>query len=157
MTNLAYDFSRFDVAEKKQPEVEAKASQMQVVRPREKQGSAIKGVIFAIFVMAVCCSMLYTRVKINELSNAVSDESTTLSTLQAEGVQLQAKIDCNMSLENIEDYAVNVLGMKKIDTSQMQCIKVKTDDVIKSEKAENKGFFRAISNGIEDLVEYLGF
>ena len=154
MTNAAYDLSRFDTEVNKveQP----KTAKLEVVRPAVKRGAAAKGMILAMFVVAVCCAMLFSMVRINELSNQVTYETEVLNKLKSEGVVLETRLDSEMSLANVEDYAINVLGMQKIETSQMQCITVQTDNVI-TKTENNESIFDALSNAVSGLMEYLKF
>ena len=154
MTNAAYDLSRFDTevntGKEKQP------VKMEVVRPAVKRGAVAKGLIFSMFVVAVCCAMLFSMVRINELSNQVAYETEVLNKLKSEGVVLETRLDSEMSLANVEDYAVNVLGMQKIETSQMECINIKTENVI-SKTESDEIFFAFLSNAVSGLMEYLKF
>lgn len=154
MTNAAYDLSRFDTEATKAPQT--KPAQMEVVHTELKKSTVVKGFILAVFVMAVCSAMLYSMVRINELSNQVTAETEMLDKLKSEGVVLETRLDSEMSLENVEEYAKNVLGMQKIETSQMQCINIKTDNVITS-TAKNKSFFDILSDAAQGLMEYLKF
>ena len=155
MTNAAYDLSRFDTENKHNPEV--KPAQLQVVESSGiDRSTAIKCFALAMFVIAVCSAMLLSMVKINELTNQLSAENAALEKLKSECVILETRLDSEMSLANVEDYAINVLGMKKIETSQMQCITVKTDNIIQTTD-NKKNFFDVVSDVLQDLVEYLKF
>lgn len=155
MTNAAYDLSRFDTENKRIPQNQP--AQLQVVETTGvARSTAVKGVVLAIFIVAVCGAILLSMVKINELTNQLSAEKTALEKLKSECVILETRLDSEMSLSNVEDYATNVLGMKKIETSQMQGITVKTDNVITVTKTD-KGFFDYISDAFSGLMEYLKF
>ena len=154
MTNVAYDLSRFDIEKNKKVET---APKMEVVHSASlKRGTAIKGFVLSIFVFVVLGAMLLSMANINELSSTLAKETQTLNELKSESVVLQTRLDSQMSLANVEDYAKTVLGMQKLETSQMQCINVKTDNVIVSAKSK-KGFFDMLSNSIDSIMEYLKF
>ncbi|MGN0661114.1 MAG: hypothetical protein ACI4JX_05270 [Oscillospiraceae bacterium] len=157
MNNLAYDFARFDVTENKKTEKKQEKSEIQMVVPRAKKASYLKGAAFAMFAIAVCSMMLYSGVMVNEAKSELNDETAALTVLQSEGVRLESKLDNEMSLKNVEEYAVSVLGMKSIEASNMEYIKVPTSDTIKTADAKSgKGFFAALSNGFDSVMEYLG-
>ena len=58
-----------------------------------------------------------------------------------------------MSAKYVEDYAENVLGMKKMDSSQIKYIKTQTDDVVNIPE-QKKGFFAKVKGFFESCVEY---
>lgn len=158
-TNLAYDLARFDVeARQKAIKESPKASELKIVKPRRKKASPFKGIVVAMSAIAVCGSILYTHVMINESYNQIANEKKALDAAISEGVRLQSQIDSDMSLKNVEDYAVNELGMQRIDKTQIQYIKIKNDSVIEiNNKGKNKGPVLVLKDNAKDLLEYLGF
>jgi len=158
-TNLAYDLARFDVdarqkAVKDSPEV----NELKMIKPRRKKASPFKGVVAALSAIAVCGSILYMHVMINESYNQIATEKRALDAAISEGVRLQTEIDRDLSLKNVEDYAVDVLGMQRVDKTQIQYIKIKSDSVIEiNNKGKNKGPILALKDNAKDLLEYLGF
>lgn len=155
MTNAAYDLSRFDTENKRIEE--NKPAQLQVIESSGvARGTAVRGVALAIFIVAVLFAILLSMVKINELTNQLNAEKEALDKLKSECVILETRLDSEMSLANVEDYAINVLGMKKIETSQMQGITVKTDNVITVSQSD-KGFFESLYDAFSGLMEYLKF
>ena len=60
----------------------------------------------------------------------VSSLTNELTYAKAENVRLQTELESKISAKNVEEYAENVLGMKKIDPSQIKYIEIQTDDVV---------------------------
>lgn len=158
-TNVAYDLARFDVAAREKAIKEApKANELKIVKPRRRKASPLKGIIVAMSAIAVCGSILYTHVMINESCNQIALEKKELDAAISEGVRLQSQIDSDMSLKNVEDHAINVLGMEKIDKTQIQYIRIKSDSVIEiNNSSKNKGPILVLKDNARDLLEYLGF
>ncbi|NMA79434.1 MAG: hypothetical protein GX967_02160 [Clostridiales bacterium] len=158
-TNLAYDLARFDVeARQRVVEESPKANELKIVKPRRKKASPFKGVVVAMSAIAVCSAILYTHVMINESYTQISNQKKALDAAVSEGVRLQSEIDRDMSLKNVEDYAIDVLGMQRIDKTQIQYIKIKSDSVIEiNNKGKNKGPILVLKDNAKDLLEYLGF
>jgi len=85
--------------------------------------------------------------------NKVSDLNAQLHLAEAENVRLQSELESQMSAKNVEDYAENVLGMRKIDSSQIEYIKIRTGDVVTiPEKKQN--ILTRIKNFFDECVEY---
>ena len=58
-----------------------------------------------------------------------------------------------MSAKNVDDYAENVLGMKKIDSSQIKYIEIQTDDVVNIPK-QDEGVLAKVREIFDRCVEY---
>ena len=67
---------------------------------------------------------------------------------------MQTEIEANMSLKNVEAYAEDVLGLKKLDKSQITYIQIQNEDVVEVTQTESN-IFVSIKNKLDDIVEYL--
>ena len=85
--------------------------------------------------------------------NKVATLNNELELTKAENVRLQSELDSQVSAKNVEDYAENVLGMQKIDSSQIKYIKIQTGDVV-SIPAQEKGIAAKIKAFFDRCVEY---
>ena len=89
----------------------------------------------------------------NTMYNKVATLNNELELTKAENVRLQSELDSKVSAKNVEDYAENVLGMQKIDSSQIKYIKIQTGDVV-SIPAQEKGIAAKIKAFFDRCVEY---
>ena len=92
-TNLAYDLARFDVdarqkAVKDSPEV----NELKMIKPRRKKASPFKGVVAALSAIAVCGSILYMHVMINESYNQIATEKRALDAAISEECACKQKL-----------------------------------------------------------------
>ncbi|HKM32088.1 MAG TPA: hypothetical protein VJX95_00810 [Oscillospiraceae bacterium] len=159
-SNLAYDLAMFDEGARKRAQYERQRAQLQVVEKKaskEKKSSPVKGLLVSIFAISVCCAMLYSQVEINELYSEINTESNQLEMLRSDNVRLQAKIDERMSLRNVEEYASDVLGLQKIDKSQIEHITIDFGSTVVVDKNQNVGFFGKLEGSLNDFMEYIGF
>lgn len=155
--NTAYDLSVYEpknkVAPKQQdPNIKVKKNPVPVAR-RE---SAFKMFMRAAFIMLALCAILYGKVESNALFSEIHDLEQELKNLQSENITLAAEYEARTSLKNVEDYAENVLGLKKLDKAQIEYIELPSDRVIEIVETENKNIFIIIRNKINELREYLG-
>lgn len=118
-----------------------------------KFGSVL-GIIFISVLAAVLLgAVIYSLDKRNSLYNQVSSLNTQLHLSEAENARLQSELESAMSAKNVEDYAENVLGMRKIDSSQIEYIKIRTGDVVTIPEKKESVLTR-IKNFFDECVEY---
>lgn len=154
-SNLAYDLSRYEystakrVPEPKREQV-IKANQKAVA----KSGSATKTVAAVFTAGMLMCAILYGKAEETTLQAQITALNSQIDIENSEKVRMQTEIEGKTSLQNVEEYAENVLGLKKIEKSQIEYVQLQTDDVVEiSEPSTN--IFVAIKNKFYDILEYL--
>ena len=104
-----------------------------------------------LFAAAIMCAfVVLSYVQITEINSAKSALREELSTLKTEAEQLRVEYAMTFNLKEIEDYAVNTLGMVRLtDDNEMAVSSVRTDKgVVLSEEAEEP-------NVLSGLIGYL--
>ena len=92
----------------------------------------------------------------HRLFNEISDLEAQLKALEAENITLAAEYESATSVKNVEDYAQNVLGLQKLDKSQIEYVELEGDTVIEVVDAQKRNIFVMIQGWFADLCEYLG-
>ena len=116
-------------------------------------GSVLAIIFVSVLAAVLLGAVIYALDKRNTMYNKVADLNTQLHLAEAENVRLQSELESQMSAKNVEDYAENVLGMRKIDSSQIEYIKIRTGDVVTiPEKKES--IFTRVKTFFEECVEY---
>ena len=132
-------------------------SSEQKTQTQESSENKSVSMILIIFVSLVALAMLgmviYSFDRRNSAYNEVNALNAKLSFAQAENIRLQTEVDNKMSAKNVEEYAENVLGMQKIDSSQIKYIKIHTDDIVNIPE-QDPGFIERVKIFIRDCVEY---
>ncbi len=146
-----------DKAEKARANISVKKNNIRRESPEvvaeSKAGSVLMIVMVSVLAAALLGSVIYTFDRRNTFYNKVTSLNKQLNLAEAENVRLQSELESKMSAKNVEDYAENVLGMKKMDSSQIKYIKIQTDDVVNIPEQE-KGFFTKVKGFFEKCVEY---
>lgn len=157
-SNLAYDLSVYEPKTKQQPaQQQQNAIKMRKNPiPMARKESAFKFAFRAFLFLAVLCAVLYGKVETNSLFREISSLESELKTLQTENITLAAEYESRTSLKNVEDYAENVLGLKKLDKAQIEYVELPGDSVIEKVEAENKNIFVRIRNFINAIREHIG-
>lgn len=155
--NAAYDLSVYEpkrqpVQGQQGPSIQHKKNP----RPVAKRESAFKFFIKAVVCLGILCAVLYGKVETNALFSDIHDLERQLKELKSENITLEAEYQSRTSLKNVEDYAENVLGLKKLDKSQIEYIDMPGQSVIEIVETENKNIFIIIRNKLNELREYLG-
>ena len=124
---------------------------MKVTPP--KRGSASKVFIAALSLLVFFC-VIYGRVETNRMYQQIAAQNQKLEVVQSENVRLKSELESKMTLKNVEDYAVNVLGLQKLDNSQIKYVQTQTDDIIEIPE-ENKNIFVRAKEKINSFLEYI--
>lgn len=123
----------------------------------QKNEAGIGSVLSIIFVAALAAvlfgTVIYSLDRRNTMYSKVSSLTNELIYAKAENVRLQTELESKISAKNVEEYAENVLGMKKIDPSQIKYIEIQTDDVV-SIPEQDEGFVVKIKKFFDYCVEY---
>ncbi len=122
--------------------------QIQMKKTEARSGSVFTIILISLLAAVLLGSVIYTLDRRNTVYNELSAKTSELTLMEAENVRLQSELESRMTAKNVEDYAENVLGMQKITPSQIEYIKIQTDDVVKIPESEKspitkiKEFFR---------------
>lgn len=115
------------------PQLEPKTGKKLSVRPNTKKKSRaeIKAEQKAAFktsalllttvvlFVAMVSGVLYTYVRKNELTRSISSIKSQITMAESDNISLNAQLEAMVSMSQIEDYAVNNLGMVKLQASQI--------------------------------------
>lgn len=122
-------------------------------RSDSKVGSVISIVFISVLAVVMLGAVIISLDKRNTMYSQVSALKEQLEITQAENVRLQTELESKISAKNVEDYAENVLGMKKIDSSQIKYIQIQTDDVV-SIPEQDEELMSKIKKFFNRCVEY---
>ena len=126
---------------------------IRVRRNEARGGSLFTVVLWSALVIVFLGATVVTFNRRNTLYNEVAGLSGDLELAEAENVRLQSELESKMSAKNVEDYAENVLGMQKIDSSQIKYIKIRTDDVVNIPEPD-EGVLGKVKAFFDRCVEY---
>ena len=79
-----------------------------------------------------------------------------LEKLQSENISLQSELAQKKNMTTVEEYAEEKLGLKKLDKSQTEYIRVETKDKTSVIKNEDDNVFVRIKNWFGSALEYIG-
>ncbi len=148
--NLAYDLSRF---EERAPEKKPKIRLTQK-RGMVNAGSAPKAIATIAVIGLAISTIVISKVENAQLYSEIRQQNQSIAQLQDENNRMKSEIDGRSSLKNVENYAENVLGLEKLNKSQIEYIKVEADSVVEIPEVK-EDFFTSLKNKAVEVWEYL--
>lgn len=164
----AYDLSLFDdsLVQPKSDEIFVQPPQI-VKRTRKSKGqlkaearqanSKATRVVVATCALLVAVGLLVAaRAQLTEKSDLLATYENQYAVAQSENTRLNMELEARMSLDNVETYARDVLGMSKQERYQIEYIDLSGGNkLVMSENQKDKGFFESIGDKINSFLEYL--
>lgn len=87
-------------------------------------GKMVMIIAAAVLMIAMFFGVLHTYAQKNELNHAISNLESQLSVAQSENTRINSELNSLVSMSMIEKYAVEELGMTKMQTQQIRYINV---------------------------------
>lgn len=131
-----------------------RASNITMKKIPPKRGSASKVFLLAFSVFSICFVVISGKVETSKIYRQISSAERNLESVQSENVRLQSELESKMTLKNVEEYAVKVLGLQKLNNTQIEYVETQTDDVVEIPE-EDKNVFVRIKDKFDKLVEYI--
>lgn len=167
--NAAYDLSNFDDSLQRQPKIdEVIAPRPQIVKRQKKSKAQLKREARttnakAFRVIGITCFLLLAfgilimgRAQLTEKSDQLAKMEKQLSIAQSENTRLNMELDSRVSLNNVETYARDVLGMAKQEKYQIEYVDLSIGNkLVLSEDQKDKGFFQTLSEKVSEFLAYI--
>lgn len=124
-------------------------------RRKKRVRPSLVGCIAVVAVAAVY--ILFCQMQLTQLSAEVGAQSDLLGELEAENVSLTTKQINSMNMDEIEEYAVNQLGMVKMDNSRIEYVELTNPDTVTvADSGVSLGsVFAGLARGFSAIVEYI--
>lgn len=152
------DYRRYEPEYMAQPPektpAQRRASDIAMKKTPPKRGSASKVFLIALSVFSICFFVISGKVETSKMYRQISSAEENLDIIQSENVRLQSELEGKVTLKNVEEYAVKVLGLKKLNNSQIEYVETQTDDIVEIPK-EKKNVFVSIKEKFDRFVEYI--
>ena len=150
MTNAAYDLSRFET--RTEPRIREIKNTDREIRDAEDRKFRVR---FAVLFIAVICLAVYTvysNMLLTKTKSQITRLNAELTEIKSENVYLDYQIESMFSVENAEDYAVNELGLIKLDGAQVEYVNLENENVIVRYDSGSDGSFQSTMSAFLDTV-----
>lgn len=162
MGQPAYDFEQFEVSHRERQfkavqgggqAASSKEARAALRRQKAEQRRMIAAII-VLLGMVVC--YLSFQARLTQLSGQLQAEQRNLTALKSECDYLQGKLEGISTMKNVEEIAVEQLGMTKLDASQVTYITLENQDNIICAQSGVELFFSGIKSTALSLWGDLG-
>lgn len=86
--------------------------------------------IISLLVISFLCAYIYGQVSYDEAMREYSYYENELELLKMDNIELDSELKSKFSLRDVEDFAVNKLGMHKVERNQVVYIDLKGEDEV---------------------------
>lgn len=134
------------------------APELQVREGRGKaEGiSPLRLLFCCVMLVALISLAIYNNIVMVELGDQLSDAKKRLEDLQSEAVQLQSKLENQSSVQNIESYVSENLGMGRVEKYQITYVNMAGEgSIYRTDKAPDKAPSQVLLRGFDSLMEYM--
>ena len=107
-----------------------KKSRINIVPAVVQRNSVLKAGVVLFCLLAVLGMLIYMQAKLDNVNRQIARTQQTLEETKSETVRLQMEINSIISIDKVEDYAVNTLGMVKIESGQVEYIDLSGEDKV---------------------------
>ncbi|MCL2055233.1 MAG: hypothetical protein FWG90_12495 [Oscillospiraceae bacterium] len=153
--NLAYDLSKYEEAvyyeeAQSRPDVD-----IRVFKPSAAiEGSAPKVIALCAAALAMLGMVVYSKVEHTSLHAEILNCTKQVEILRSENVRMKSEIEGKTSIKAVQDYAENVLGMKKLENAQIQYVGIDGGNTIEIPETNNKIFIK-VKNSFYEFIEHI--
>ncbi len=147
--NLAYDLTKYeDVAPEKAPKIRVRRQRAEHV------GSAPKMIVTAAAAGLLLGAVIYGKFENAAVYAEVTEQTKAVEMLAGENVRMQSELEEKTALESVESYAEDILGMQKLDKSQIEYVSISNGSEVDIPETEDNIFVK-IKNAFSDFLEYI--
>lgn len=150
--NVAYDLSMYETLLEPKAEKKQAPQQNKVVKIKNK--NAFKNVVNILsiaVIVSLIIGVIWTNAEITKATNSIAVAQNAITEAESEKAYMEFTLESRMSLAEIEDYAVGVLGMVKMDSSQVEYIEIENEN--KVEWGEG-GLGNKIEEAVQPVLSY---
>ena len=91
---------------------------------------AIKVMVVSVTILLFMVLAIYSRVQLDEINREINSVENQMELAKSDSVRINNELNALISINNVEDYAVNQLGMVKIQEHQVVYVDLSADDYV---------------------------
>lgn len=114
----------------RRPRVIQKSQKQLRAEARRSRAAAVRIVAIAVTLFLVLGFQIYSQVQVDELDQQLNAIHQQISVIESDNTRRNMELNANVSLEKVDQYAKNELGMVKISDYQVNYVKLSEDDAV---------------------------
>jgi cell division protein FtsL len=121
----AQEKPKLELVKKQKPSVSEEKQEALVAARKTRQIFVIAVVLFAFF-----AGLIYSRIQLDEINREISAIDAKMKIAQSDKIKLDNQLNSTISIDKVEDYATNTLGMVKVQEHQVVYIDLSSSDTV---------------------------
>ena len=151
--NVAYDLSFYEMEQERQiARKEKKENILIKAQTKFSLGRKIANIISIAALMTLIIAVIATNAAITTTGTQIADIEEEIVLLESEKAYLEFTLESRMTLDQIESYAINELGMVKMDASQKQYVELESENKLVVSQSPVK---EKLTEAIQPIMSYL--
>lgn len=126
-------------APKPKPKRVTKTKKQKIIETRRSRAMAIKVLTVAAILFSLIVVDIYSEVRLDELDSQIASVNSEIEVMESANTRLSMAIESGVSLAEVEDYAVNTLGMVKLENYQVNYLNLSDGDSVEVSGGKTKG------------------
>ena len=112
------------------PRVVRKSREQLIRETRRSRALAFRFLAVAVVMFTLIGFQIYSKVRCDNLDRQLADIQEQIEIVESDNARLNLELNANVSLDQVEAYATNTLGMVKVADSQIHYVKLADSDTI---------------------------
>ncbi|MBQ3588579.1 MAG: hypothetical protein II977_08405 [Oscillospiraceae bacterium] len=151
--NVAYDLSFYEQEQERHiARKEKKESVLIKAQTKFSLGKKMLDLVSIAALFALIIGVIATNAAITAYSTDITSENKKITQLESEKSYLEFTLESRMSLDEIESYAINTLGMVKMDSSQKKYVELESENMLVVEESPVK---EKLDEAMQPILSYL--
>ena len=122
-------------APQKRPNLELVQKTRQTATQIRQQTTAdtkriIKVMLIAVTILMFMAIAIYSRVQLDEINREIKSVENKIELAESDSIRINNQLNSIISINNVEDYAMNELGMVKVQDYQVVYVDLSAEDYV---------------------------
>ena len=151
--NVAYDLSFYEQEQERHiARKEKKENAVINAQTKFSLGKSIAKIVGGAVLLTLIIAVIATNAAITTASTQIANLQNDIVRLESEKSYLEFTLESRMTLDQIESYAENQLGMVKMDSSQKKYVELESENKIVVNQSPVK---EKLDEAIQPILSYL--
>ena len=106
---------------------------------------AVKVMLIAIAILTFMAVAIYSRVQLDEINREIKRVEQKIELAESDSIRINNELNSIVSINNVEDYAVNELGMVKVQDYQVVYVDLSAEDYVAKANRKDTGLSSVIN------------
>jgi cell division protein FtsL len=106
---------------------------------------AIKIMFISIAILMFMAVAIYSRVQLDEINREIKSVEKKIELAESDSIKINNELNAIVSINNVEDYATNELGMVKVQDYQVVYVDLSAEDYVAKANGKDTGLSKVIN------------